>query len=104
MQQPEGRWLDTATVANTPTGKIAWYSVPRRGSAAMVGARCVGKVRWLPAAKQWHATLEGWVWKVTDDMGAARFGLKETPVRGFKSRIEAQEAIERAWAISRHPA
>lgn len=97
-----GHWLSTATSKNTPAGEITWHITPRRGSTAMVGARCVGKVRWLAVHKQWHATLEGWVWNVTDDMGAARFGLKETPVKGFATRIQAQRAIELAWAIPRH--
>lgn len=97
-----GRWLPTATVSNTPVGDITWHGVPRRGYSAMVESRCVGKIRWLPAQKQWHATLEGWVWDVTPEMGAARFGLKETPVKAFKHRPEAQAAIERAWAVPRH--
>lgn len=99
-----GHWLPTATVTNTPAGNITWHGVPRRGYSAMVETRCVGKVRWVPAHKQWHATLEGWVWDVTSDMGAARFGLKETPVKAFKHRPEAQTAIEQAWAVPRHSA
>lgn len=98
----EGRWLPTATVANTPGGAIEWHNLPRRGYTAMVGNRCIGKVRWLPAAKQWNATLEGWMWAVTPDMPAARFNVKESPVKDFKSRKDAQRAIERAWAIPRH--
>lgn len=100
----EGHWLPTATVANTSTGAISWQGIPRRAYSVMVGAKCVGKVRYYPTHKHWRATLEGWVWSVTPEMGAARFRLTETPVKHFKSRAEAQSAIERAWALPRHPA
>ncbi|KPC17103.1 Uncharacterized protein AC499_1264 [Pseudomonas amygdali pv. lachrymans] len=44
------------------------------------------------------------MWFVTPEMGAARFSIKETGVRHFKTRQEAQAAIERAWSVPRHQA
>lgn len=98
----EGHWLTTATVANTPPGEIVWHGVPRRGYTAMVGNRPIGVVRYYPQHRHWRATLEGWMWTVTADMEPARYGIKETPIKVYKSRPDAQAAIERAWAIPRH--
>lgn len=98
----EGRWLSTATTHNVPSGAIVWEGIARRGYSAMVNGRCVGKIRYYPAHRHWRATLEGWVWIVTAEMGASRFGIKENGIRHFKTRPLAQGAVERAWATPRH--
>lgn len=98
----EGHWLPTATTANTPDGVISWEGIPRRGYSALVNGRCVGKIRYYPAHRHWRGSLDGWMWFVTPEMGAARFSIKETGVRHFKTRPEAQAAIERAWSVPRH--
>lgn len=96
-----GHWLQTATTANTLSGKITWHGLPRRAYAAMVGERCVATVRKALSHSWWQAKLEGWVWDVTPDMGSAQLGLGTTSVKGFRSRVDAQKAIESAWAVPR---
>lgn len=102
--QPEGHWLTTATVANTPTGKLEWDGIARRGYTAMVGKVQIAVVRYYAQHRHWRASMPGWMWTVTPDMEPSRLGIKETPVKVFKSRAQAQAAIERAWAIPRHDA
>ena len=97
-----GRWLTTATMSNTPTGKIEWEGIPLRGYSAMVDGKVIGVIRYYPAHRHWRGTLNGWVWYVTATMGASRFGLKESRIRHFKSRMEAQITMEAVWRIPRH--
>jgi hypothetical protein len=101
IENIEGRWLETATVENMPKGNIRWHRFPRRAAVAMVENRRVGVVRYKgPVAGVWMATVYGWVWVVTPEMKIPfMFGSKESPVKAFRSRTEAEKAIERAWKI-----
>lgn len=98
-----GRWLTTATTSNTPTGTIEWEGIPSRGYSAMVDGKVVGVIRYFPAHRHWRGQLRGWLWFVTSSMGAHRLGIKESPIRHFKSRMEAQISMEAVWNIPRHP-
>ena len=95
----EGKWLDTATSQNMPSGALEWKGIPRKAYSGMVGNRVVATVRHAAIGRQtlWMARLKGWQWVIPE--GNYVTGAKDSPVKGFKTSQEAKAAIDRAFAL-----
>lgn len=116
---PEGRWNPTAqrraaeaAAGIRPVAPLCnWHTVPKRGSALVFGRASVAVARSSgPAGARWLLRIEGFEWKVTEDMPTARFrtlggalSIPYTPVKAFRTLKAAQAEAQAIIAAAATP-
>lgn len=101
-QAPEGRWNPTAKRRAAGAQGASWHTLAGRGSALMHGNIALAAARNSgPAGARWFLRIEGFEWKVTEDMPTARFrtlggalSIPYTPVKAFRTMGAAQREAE----------
>jgi len=91
----DGRWLDSGA-RNIPRGRIVWHTDHPRVKVAMAGNYTLASISKIVSGG-WRARMHGWMWTVTPDMASARFRVKETPVKWYKTLPEAKRSINAAY-------
>jgi hypothetical protein len=96
-----GHWTEAATRL-LPRGEGYWIGIKGRAHTFLINRKPVATARCMRQRPIiWSARIEGFEWKITDDMPAARFRrvpggrtVTHSPVKGFPTLAQAKKAIE----------
>ena len=94
-----GHWTEGA-LRNLPTEQGVWNGIKGRAYTYAVGHKILGTVRRMLNNIGWTARVDGFEWKITEDMGAARFlkipgnTVTHVPVKLFVSSGAAKTEVE----------
>jgi hypothetical protein len=91
-----GRWNERSAKL-LPVGPYDLVGRPYRAYSVMKGGKVVGSMR--RSSEGWMVNLLGFKFNTIPGQGAARFGLKETEVKLFKTAPEARAAIKEAFQL-----
>lgn len=92
-----GQWNERS-VGLIPEGDIIVSGKPHRAYSIMIGKRGFGSMRRV-FTHGWTVNIVGFHFNTIEGQGAARFGLKQTTVKLFKTAPEARAAIKEAYGM-----
>ncbi len=93
-----GRWNERS-VGLLPQGDVVLAGKPYRAYSIMKGGKLVGSMRRAGMNQGWFVNIVGFKFQTIPGEGAARFGLKETDVKLFKTAPAARAAIKEAYQM-----
>lgn len=82
-----------------PEGDYSLQGKPHRAYSIVKGEKIVGTMRRAGFNQGWFVQIPGFSFFTIEGQGAARFGLKETNVKLFKTAPEARAAIKEAFGL-----
>jgi hypothetical protein len=94
-----GHWTDPYKARRLlPAGDVSFVGRARRAYSVMRGGKVIGSIRYHANAGNpcWMVSLPGFMFDTVPGQGAARFGVKQTPVKAIKGAKAARAAITNA--------